>query len=224
MLFSEVVKRLDKATCQLSELYMNRHNYYDDEYYHINHLRKIQSRLGFLVKLYYRYVASYAIVGAASIPRGARILDIGCGIGILVEQLRRLGFDAVGVDVNLPAIRNSLVPAFCSHMQTTAQLPYADGHFDLVVSREVLEHIADEEIDECIQEWDRVSKGKAVHIIAVTERGPSATQDPTHINVQSEAWWINKFIQHGYIGTKSPRENFLSPFGSSGYFLFQRSH
>ncbi|NMB56601.1 class I SAM-dependent methyltransferase, partial [Candidatus Beckwithbacteria bacterium] len=96
-------------------------------------------------------------------------------------------------------------------------------YFDLVVSREVLEHIPHNEIDSCIDEWDRVSQGKMVHIIAVSERGPSAIDDPVHINVQSENWWINKFKQHDYQAIKNPQKFFISPFGNSGYLMFLKN-
>jgi len=140
----------------------------------------------------------------------------------LVQQFNNLGYRATGVDVNKAAIRHSLEPQHCHLVETTAQLPYPDKYFDLVVSREVLEHIPAEAIDACIKEWDRVSNGKMLHIIAVTERGKSATEDPTHINVQSEDWWANKFQQFGYNTIKTPSPYFVSVFGPKGYLMAEK--
>ena len=118
------------------------------------------------------------------------------------------------------AIKNSVYPQKCFLVDTTAKLNYPDKYFDLVVSREVLEHISPQEIDTCITEWDRISKGKMVHIIAVRERGSSSIDDPTHLNVQDEPWWIEKFKTYGYKAIRKPKRFFFSPFGNSGYFLF----
>ncbi len=204
---------------KVSPLYMNRGSVYDKTYYHNNHLKRVNSRYSFFVKLYYRYVASYCMSAAAKLPKNSKVLDIGCGVGMLAGQFKKLGFNITGVDVNKEAIANSTCPDNCFWVKTTARLDYPDNNFDLVVSREVLEHISESEIDECIKEWDRVGKGVMVHIIAVSERGPSAIDDPAHINVKSEQWWINKFKEHGYRAIKNPRKFFFSPFGGSGYFM-----
>ena len=152
-----------------------------------------------------------------------RILDVGCGVGILVEQFNKLGYQAIGIDVNEEAIKSSISPKNCLLVQTAAKLPYPDNYFNLVVSREVLEYISASNIDACIDEWDRVSQGKMIHIIAVKERGPSALDDPMHVNVQTEKWWIEKFKQHGYRAIRKPQKLFFSHFGSKGYLMFVKS-
>ena len=204
---------------KISTFYMNKDEKYDKSYYLNNHLRKINSFFGFFIKRYYGYIATYIMANPAKIKNNDKVLDIGCGVGILVEQFNKNGYRAIGVDVNEEAIRNSISPDNCFLVKTTAKLNYPDNYFDLVVSREVLEHIPSNQIDACINEWGRVSKGKMIHIIAVEERGPSAIDDPAHVNVQTEKWWINKFKKHGYRTIKKPKKLFFSPFGNQGYLM-----
>jgi len=211
-----VHKFIDALLYRYSSTYMNRLNHYGYEYY-AHYLRHASAWYGFALRGYYRYVAYHCVTAPMNIPSNGRILDIGCGVGLLVEQFCRLGYQAIGVEVNKAPIEHSLCPDQCFLAATTAELNYPDGYFDLIVSREVLEHIHGAEIDRCIREWDRVGKGAMVHIIAVSERGQSATQDPTHINVQPEAWWADKFQSYGY-DRINPATKLLSPFGSSGYF------
>jgi len=205
---------------KISPLYMNKNEKYDKSYFVNNHLRLINSFCGPLIKQYYRYVASYIMARPGKLRRGDKVLDVGCGVGILVEQFNKIGYQTVGVDVNYEAIKNSICPEHCFLVKTTAELDYPNHYFDLVVSREVLEHIPVTDLDACINEWDRVSKGKMIHIIAVLERGLSATNDPTHVNVQSEKWWMTKFGEHSYKIIIKPQKFFFSPFGSLGYLMF----
>ncbi len=80
---------------------------------------------------------------------GLRLLDIGCGGGLLSEPMARLGADVVGADAaagNLPVAR---IHAEQSGLQidyrhTTAEDMAAAGEqFDVVLNMEVVEHVAD---------------------------------------------------------------------------------
>ena len=207
---------------RISTIYANKNKRYNRSYFFNNHLRWLNSFSGFFVKQYYRYLAAYVMAKPAKLKKNDRVLDIGCGVGILVEQFNKLGYQAFGIDINKEAINYSIVPENCSLVPTAAKLPYPDNYFNLVVSREVLEHILISDIDACIDEWDRVSTGNMIHIIAVEERGPSAIDDPMHVNVQTEKWWLEKFKQHGYRTIKKPQKFFFSHFGSKGYLMFVR--
>jgi 2-polyprenyl-6-hydroxyphenyl methylase/3-demethylubiquinone-9 3-methyltransferase len=80
---------------------------------------------------------------------GLRILDIGCGGGLLSEPMARLGADVVGADAaarNIPVARlhaeqSGLV---IDYRHTTAEDMAAAGEqFDAVLNMEVVEHVAD---------------------------------------------------------------------------------
>ena len=80
---------------------------------------------------------------------GLRLLDIGCGGGLLSEPMARLGATVVGADAaegNIPvaqvhATRSGLE---IDYRHTTAEaLADAGEQFDIVLNMEVVEHVAD---------------------------------------------------------------------------------
>lgn len=87
-------------------------------------------------------------------PRGATVLDAGCGFGFTLVALRSLGVaQAFGVDVSEPMIRTirSYLPLLPDEVSngihvaeaSVAEMPYADGSFDLVLSVEAISHYRD---------------------------------------------------------------------------------
>jgi 2-polyprenyl-6-hydroxyphenyl methylase/3-demethylubiquinone-9 3-methyltransferase len=81
--------------------------------------------------------------------KGLRMLDIGCGGGILSEPLARLGAVMVGADPSQENIAAAQAHAEQSglaidYRATTAEaLAGADERFDVVLAMEVVEHVAD---------------------------------------------------------------------------------
>jgi 2-polyprenyl-6-hydroxyphenyl methylase/3-demethylubiquinone-9 3-methyltransferase len=81
--------------------------------------------------------------------KGLRILDIGCGAGILSEPLARLGASMVGADPaeeNIEAARAHAEATGVSvdYRATTAEaLAEAGEKFDIVLAMEVVEHVVD---------------------------------------------------------------------------------
>ncbi len=80
---------------------------------------------------------------------GLRILDIGCGGGLLSEPMARLGAEVVGADAaegNLPVARIHAEQSGLNidYRHTTAESLAENGEqFDVVLNMEVVEHVAD---------------------------------------------------------------------------------
>lgn len=81
--------------------------------------------------------------------RGLRLLDIGCGGGLLAEPMARLGADVVGADAaerNIPVARLHAEQSGLTidYRHTAAEDLAAAGElFDVVLNMEVVEHVAD---------------------------------------------------------------------------------
>ena len=83
---------------------------------------------------------------------GLRILDIGCGGGLLSEPMARLGADIVGADAAEANIKTALVHAEDQGLEidyraiTAEQLNQAGEKFDAILNMEVIEHVAAPEV------------------------------------------------------------------------------
>lgn len=80
---------------------------------------------------------------------GLRFLDIGCGGGLLSEPMARLGAAIVGVDPSEKNIKTARVHAEEQELAidyragTAEDLAAAGETFDVILSMEVIEHVAD---------------------------------------------------------------------------------
>ncbi len=105
-------------------------------------------------------------------PPGARILDIGSGVGTFVVACRERGLQAFGIEPDRIGPGGSLTsiqiarrrlpePAFA--VAVGERLPFADQTFDLITMNQVMEHVAEQRA--VLREATRVLKaGGALYI------------------------------------------------------------
>ncbi|MDX1951761.1 MAG: methyltransferase domain-containing protein [Verrucomicrobiota bacterium] len=76
---------------------------------------------------------------------GARVLDVGCGVGQVVAKLTERGYEAYGVDVSEPSIAQALQHSKRCSVYDGRHLPFADGYFASAGALNVLEHVEEPE-------------------------------------------------------------------------------
>ncbi|MDE0968438.1 MAG: bifunctional 2-polyprenyl-6-hydroxyphenol methylase/3-demethylubiquinol 3-O-methyltransferase UbiG [Octadecabacter sp.] len=109
---------------------------------------------------------------------GLRILDIGCGGGLLCEPMARLGADIVGADAAKRNIPVAQIHAEHSGLNidyrfTTAEdMAAASEQFDIVLNMEVVEHVANPlpYLTACQQ----LLKPEGLHICSTINRNPKS--------------------------------------------------
>jgi ubiquinone/menaquinone biosynthesis C-methylase UbiE len=137
---------------------------------------------------------------AAHLPRGGRILEVGCGTGGLLVASARAGLAIEGVDIAarwLVVARRRLADRRLSVPLTVAsaeRLPWPDGRFDAVVADSVLEHLDDPA--RALREWARVLRPGGRLIVWSPNRF-TLTTDP-HVGLWGVGWLPRRWVP-GYL-------------------------
>jgi 2-polyprenyl-3-methyl-5-hydroxy-6-metoxy-1,4-benzoquinol methylase len=139
---------------------------------------------------------------------GARLLEIGSGLGHLVGQLEDI-FDTYGMDLNHWAVKESKPVATSTALQNASaeEIPFADGVFGVVIIKHIVEHLPNPE--KAITEIGRVTTPGGTLILATPNldsllkpwKGESwiGYQDPTHISLKPPAVWLDWIEGAGFV-------------------------
>ena len=83
-------------------------------------------------------------LGKLGVPRGARILDAGCGAGVLTDILEKGGFDMTGLDASSTAIAEARHRSNASYEVALLSQFQSETLFDVVLCLDVLFHVIDD--------------------------------------------------------------------------------
>lgn len=127
----------------------------------------------------------------ASEPRWQRILDFGCGPGIMIDHLNDHGIDCIGCDYSAEARalymeRYGRNPQ--KYVRTLDELRTRD--FNVLMAFDVFEHMTDDEITALIGQVKRIPE---LLLNISRTRGI-----PGHINLKSDRRWISFMRDLGY--------------------------
>ena len=75
---------------------------------------------------------------------GARILDIGCGLGVYVRKFREFSDGVWGIDIDPKRLREGARTTPGLMLAVGEHLPFRDQTFDVIVLNEVIEHVHDD--------------------------------------------------------------------------------
>ena len=163
----------------------------DDNRYELESRRRIEDRNPALIKEVFEPV---------------RVLDVGCGPGFLMLFLRELDVESDGVDFSESSLR--LAPEEIRDriaIGPVDALAAADASYDLVICREVLEHLTVLQVRRTVGEICRVSS-RFAYVTTRFHPEPASLldvttdfeTDPTHVTLLAKDFLRALFVLEGY--------------------------
>ncbi len=149
----------------------------------------------------------YAILARRHGRRGARLLEVGCGLGHLVGQLED-DFETSAIDINAWALTRAreVAPRTSLSVGSAEELPFADAAFGVVIIKHIVEHLTHPE--RAIAELGRVLAPGGVLILSTPNldsllkpwKGEKwiGYQDPTHISLRPPREWLSMLEGAGF--------------------------
>lgn len=87
---------------------------------------------------------------------GRRVLEVGCGTGLLLERMAEFSTLAQGIDLSPGMLEKARARGLSVKEGSATQLPFEDESFDVTCSFKVLAHV--EDIDRALSEMARVTR------------------------------------------------------------------
>ena len=139
---------------------------------------------------------------------GDTVLEIGCGIGSVVFELSKQGYDVTGTDISRAAIEYGLKKYgdIRLEVQAAETLPYEDNSFDVVLSFDLFEHIA--RIDRHVGEVRRILHPGGHYLLQTPNKYSNATYETLrtrslqwrryHPSLHSPGQLRRRLARHGF--------------------------
>lgn len=137
-----------------------------------------------------------AFIKEMNLKKRETIIDYGCAKGFFVKALRRLGYQAYGVDISKYAVANA-DPEIKKYVFLTTK-----GHYDIGFAKDVLEHSLDEGFLKLVLNEMRNLADRWLVIVPTGDGEhytiPAYEKDPSHIIKQPSKWWIEMFKKNDF--------------------------
>ncbi len=99
---------------------------------------------------------------------GKRLLEVGCGTGLVLAKLAPHAAEAVGVDLSPAMLEHARARGLTVHEGSATALPFGDGSFDVVCSFKVLAHVP--QIEVALSEVARVLRPGGIAVLEFYNR------------------------------------------------------
>jgi len=137
----------------------------------------------------------------AEFPEKPPLVDIGCGVGFLLRNLRNLGWmNLHGFDLSAEAVRcqvaNGLVQE-CSVLDILDEYPALAGTAGVVLSWNAIGYLWPDQVPEALSVFRKLGASDCAHVISVTT-AELWTGTPGRRCVRPFAWWDRTFRACGF--------------------------
>lgn len=158
-------------------------------------------------------VAPFGELSTPAWEGGGKVLDVGCGNGRFLTTMRTLGWEVQGVEFSEAGVNAARMSGLSVHHGDLASAAFADGSFDLITARHVIEHIP--EAQAFMAELARVLKPGGRLVI---ETPSSAALGRQWFNTH---WYANDVPRHLFLYSPTNLERLGSSHGlrRSGLFM-----
>ncbi|MFC1780525.1 class I SAM-dependent methyltransferase [Patescibacteria group bacterium] len=112
---------------------------------------------------YYSFINEIEIDIVKKYGKGKKTLEIGCGTGIILNEVNKFAKEAIGIDLSSGMLEDAKKKGLNVKRANATKLPFGDKSFDVVYSFKVLAHIP--EIEKVISETHRVLKDDGIAIL-----------------------------------------------------------
>lgn len=103
---------------------------------------------------YHQLIDDLEVEVAEPFARGRRVLEVGCGTGLILQRVAAVAASAKGIDISPGMLAKARERGLDVCEGVATKLPFEDGSFDLVYSFKVLAHVP--EIRDALAEMARV--------------------------------------------------------------------
>jgi ubiquinone/menaquinone biosynthesis C-methylase UbiE len=107
-------------------------------------------------KGYFEFVNQFELNTILPHAKGNKVLEVGCGTGILLERVSKVAKRAVGIDLSNEMVKVAKARGLEAKKAFATKIPFKDNSFDIVFSFKTLSHVPNLEL--ALSEMARVAK------------------------------------------------------------------